>query len=195
MTTRHTIRDWLLLVGAQYNIHEAHFNRRPDDKTKARRPHFVYWFDSSEDGVESARSIDCTAAGSGNDADMLFIRPMMRKLVILCVDHADGMDVIEAVYVSVEHPAVQDVLNKGSDGHNGTDDASRVAIVSVESMANATEHDETDTDYIYELRLNVRRHAPFALTREDHIIDGVTITGTVTSDSGDTSTLTVTDTI
>ncbi len=194
MTTRHTVRDWLLLVGAQYNIHEAHHNRRPDDDLTAERPHFLYWFDSSSDGVNSGKSLDCTT-GSGNDADMLFIRQMMRKLVIACVDHSDGMDVLEDVYTSIEHPAVGDILQKGSDGHNGTDNASRLVIVNFESIGNATDHDESDTKHVYELRLDVRRHASFSLTRTNHIFDDVTITGTVENDAGDIDTLTVTDTI
>ena len=191
---RHTIRDWLLLAAAQYNIDEVHHRYRPDDENIEKRPHLLYWFDSSEDGISGAGSLNCTTR-AGYDDSIVHIRPFVRSLIIQCVDHEDGMDVLESLFASIDNPAVGDIFYNGRTAHNAADDGSRVASIRLESISNLTEHDETDIDHLYEMRMTVRRHSSFTMTRDNSKIDDLTITGTVTNDAGDTDILTVTDTI
>lgn len=194
MTARHTVRDWLLLAAEQYNIDEVYHNRRPDDENIEKRPHLLYWFDSSADGVNNAIPISCTTRTSYDD-EIVHIKPFVRTLVIQCVDHEDGMDVLESISISVNNPDINDIFYSGRNAHNESSDDSRIASVTLESINNITEHDETDTDHLYEMRLTVRLHSHFTMTRENSKVDDLTITGTVTNDNGDTDTLTVTDTI
>jgi hypothetical protein len=188
------VRDWLLLVGAEYNIDEAHFQYRPDDENKQRRPHYIYWFEDSSDPQPAAGSMDCSTY-TGNDKNVVLIRPWVRTLVIQCVDHEDGQDVLESTFVSIEHPVVNDILLAGRGPHNTDDAESRFTAIQFISINNLTENDETDIDYKYEMRLSVRRHASFSLTRDNDRVRTLSISGTITNDSGDTLDVEIEDTI
>jgi hypothetical protein len=123
-------------------------------------------------------------------------RPRERILVVQCVDDINGMDVLESVAISIEHPAIQDILGQGRDAHNNADTPSRLVIVEDQGIDNDTTDSESETDYIYTQRFLVRRHATFSLVREDLLFDDMSLSGKIfKSDDVSEIPITVTDTI
>jgi hypothetical protein len=118
----------------------------------------------------------------------------VRQLVIRCVDHEYGMDILESVYVSIEHKDVHDILYHGRDKHGDPNDDGQIAIVRFDSINDVTEFDETRIKYGYEMRLTVRKYSKFETTVDNALVDNLEITGTANFDSGETETITVTDT-
>lgn len=181
-TVNDAIRDWLLLVGAEYSVREAHYIKRPDDSLKPVRNWFTYRFDSS---VATGGVHDLSTDAGSNVADMEFSQTFERLLTISCHGSADGLEIIEALLVSAYHPAVNDII-----------DAARLVIVDIpDAIANETVDDETDIDYVYTAQFRIRKNTSFALSRADHIWDNYNVGGTLTqADDVGTLPVTITDT-
>ena len=171
---RKTIRDWLLYVGAEYDIREAHHGLRTDDKRKPYRDYFVYRFQTSttrhNDAIADSPEI------TGNDALITHWQPFVRQIDIECHSE-DGMDVLESLLVSIHNPGVNEIL-----------DAGRIVIMDMSEIADVSTLDESPyrRDFIYRISIRVRKHARFAKTRIDHVIDTVEIDGDLISDTGET---------
>jgi hypothetical protein len=82
----------------------------------------------------------------------------------------DGMRVLEAVQISIEHPAVQEVLRSESANRISVSDA-------LLPVTNITEQDESFIIRGYVLTMTVRINTHFSLIRTNHLVDDVDITG------------------
>ena len=176
------IRDWLLLVGDQYSIREAHHGRRPDDSLRPdwRNEYFVYrWADSNTDTSNPIR--ETTASGS-SDANIKLEKSFERNLIV-DVYAEDGISVLESLYLSPDHPTVRAILK-----------AQRLAIVGMSSIENTTESDESNIFHRYSLTVTVRYWNHFTLLRTDHQFDDYEITGEINRDVGDPIDITITNT-
>ncbi len=185
-TTRNAIRDWLRLVGEVYAITEKpHHIKRPDDSLKPGSPSkglhqwFTYQFLRSQQLNTQPRN--CSTA-SGNDGDMEYYMPFERDLRIECHSE-DGMEILEALLVSVSHPSVESILN-----------AARVVIVDCpDGVQNETEDDESDIMHLYSVTFRTRVHTHFELISENHVWDNYALTGNLTL-LDDVSTIVITAT-
>lgn len=176
------IRDWLLLVGPQYGIREAHHNLRVSDDTKPVRDFFVYRWASSD--TRQTDTVEHVTA-SGNDATIRLTKVHDRVLEVEC--HCEhGMRALETLEASRQHPRVLEILDAGS-----------VVIVSLQSIENDT--DVTDEsyssgiDHVYVARFTARVEGAYVETRTDHIWDNYNVTGEYRDDEGGTIPVVATD--
>lgn len=176
------VKDWLQFVGAEHNIEaeEVHHRFRPASTLKPVRDHFVFWFASSGQEMNS-RSGD-KSTKSGNDSIVSLYKTYMRTLVVQCMSE-DGMAILESLWASDEHPGVVDVLSSGDCG---------LALVGLGGIEDITEQTETRVDWGYEARFSVRVNGEFTKTRTDHVVDTITISGELINDEGGTIDLDVT---
>lgn len=173
------IRDWLLFVGAEYSITEAHYNQRPDNQIKSKRDFFAFRFQTSSTNQTSANE-DSTS--SDNDATILHWKTFERQLTIECHSE-DGMDILESLIVSMHNPGVDEIINNG-----------RLVIIDIGEITNLTEIDESPypIEYVFSVDFRIRKEARFSKSRTNHILNDVTATGTLESDSGAEHTITAT---
>lgn len=166
------VMDWLQLVGAQYDIEpeEVHHRFRVADSMKPVRNHFAFWFESSAQEIP-ARAGDNSSA-DGNDADIVLYNTYMRTLVVECCAE-EGMSILEGLCASVEHPTVSEVFVSGE---------CNLVIVDVLDISDETEDTDSRTDWKYTSRFRVRVNTQFELTRANHIVDQITLTGKLIND-------------
>ena len=175
MTVAAIIRDWLLLVGDQYGVREAHQDRRRSDQCKTRAPYFIWRFTGSESPASTAQ--DVSEANGDRDVDIEHYKTFSRTLEIEChtpmVDTVagdiDGMRVLEAVSVSIHNPAVSDILNRES--------ANRMVIDDTLPVTNITEQGESFITRAYQMQVRCRINTHFKLLRENHQVVDYTLTG------------------
>ena len=167
VTIVNAIRDWLLMVGEQYAIHEAHHVRRPDSSLKHPRDYFVYQFERSEQ--TTVQPADNSAVSGTYDSTADYYATFNRQLRIEC--HSEnGLEVMEAVLVSAWHPASNDILN-----------AARLVLKDMPNgVENETTDDETRVDHLYTAVFGVRKNTHFTVTRENSIWANYNIDGTLT---------------
>lgn len=192
MSVASIVRDWLLLVGDQYGIREAHQDRRRGDQGKHPRPHFIFRFSDSTGQQGTAQNL--TTASGTHGAIVEHYKQFTRTLEIECWtpmrrdvgSEIDGMRVLEAVQISIEHPAVQEVLQSEA--------ANRITVSdALLPMTNITEQDESFITRGYVLTMTVRINTHFGLLRTDHRVDDYTLTGDLITDEGDTIEVSVAD--
>lgn len=187
MTVSTIIRDWLLLVGDQYGVREAHQDRRRADQCNVRAPFFVYRFADSVTRPGVAGDLS-SASGSHNIVEEYY-KLFTRTLEIEChtpmrpdlAGEVDGMRVLEAVQVSLHAKAVAGILN--------SEPANRMSMRDALTMTNDTEVDEQSIYRMFSLSMTVDINTHFALTQADARVDDYTLTGTLEADSGDTITV------
>lgn len=176
MTVASIIRDWLLLVGDQYGIREAHQDRRRGDQGKHPRPHFIYRFSDSTGQQGTAQNL--TSLSGTHDADIEHYKQFTRTLEIECWtpmrrdvgSEIDGMRVLEAVQISIENPAVQEILRSEA--------ANRISVSDdLLPVTNITEQDESFITRGYVLTMTVHINTHFKILRTNHLVDDVTISG------------------
>ena len=183
VTIMEAVRDWLLLVGEQYAVHEAHHIQRPDDGLKEPAAHFVFRFDESQQ--TTSQPVDNSAAEGSYDSTGEFYATFDRRLRIECRDSDDGMEIMEAVLISAWHPAVNDILKA----------ASLVIVDMPDGALNQTTQDETRVDHVYTAIFGVRKNTCFVVQRDNQIWTSYTLTGTLTlPDDVTTLDITCTDT-
>lgn len=192
MTVTSIIRDWLLLVGDQYGIREAHQDRRVADQAKPVAPYFVYRFTDSQ--TDPGVAGDLTTASGASDANIKYYKMFTRTLEIEChtpmrptvAGDIDGMRVLEAVQVSIHHPAADEILTSEPDN--------AVSLRDALTVTNDTEVEEQSIYRMYTLQMTVDINTYFSLLRTNHRVDDYTLTGTLHADTGEDITVTVTDT-
>jgi hypothetical protein len=191
-----TAREWLRLVASEHNIqdNEVHHIYRPDDPLKPIRPYVIFSFERSNQ--ENRRAYSETTASGSYDADICLTMPFVRSLVVECWAEW-GMDYLEALVASVEHPAAQDILTHGRDGDGNAeanaDDASRLVVIDAGDIENPTTWDETKIDHRYTVAFRVRGHTAFEQTRTNHRLETYTMTGELIPDEGDPIEITITN--
>jgi hypothetical protein len=184
MTIIDTTRYWLRFVAEENNIHpdEIHHVRRVDDSLRTVMDYVEFRFASS---TRESEPIDNSEA-SGSDADIQIIQPYLRQLTVDAVGE-NGMEYLEALLASVEHPAVKEIMGKGlKRADASTDLASRMVIVDMGEISDApTTWNDSDIDLRYTVNFTVRKHTAFEQTREDHIAGVVDMTGKIIVDKND----------
>jgi len=180
ITIIEAVRDWLLLVGGEYAIYEAHHELRPDGAPgglKAPDDHFVFRFLRSSTEWTQAENNSDVASTYNSTGD--YYMGFDRELRIEC--HSQhGLEVLEAVVVSMSHPAVNDILS-----------AVGLVIKGTTGIENETTGDDTKVDHLYAITLGCRKNTHFTVTRDNQIWTSYNVTGTLTLPD-DVSTLDIT---
>jgi len=179
MINHDSIETWLLWVGVEYGVREAHRYFR--SKRKPPADHCVYYSITSTPTGEHAVK---TTSDTKNDTAITYNKKFRTVVKVDCYDE-NGMLILQSLDASTSDPRVREIFGN-----------SVSCLGQFDSIVDVTEYDETHNEPAknahYTAQFQFIEMVSFTKTRTNHVFDDFELTGTVVDDNDDEYEITIT---